>query len=163
MLTCWSFLIRFNTPTSQHVNTPTLQHLITFHTEDIQFQLDNTEKTQQWILQTIESERATLSFINFIFCSDTYLHRINLEYLNHDTYTDIITFPYSDKTIESDIFISIERVRENAQKFDTTFTHELHRVIIHGVLHLLGYHDKTPEQQQQMKNKEDFWLERITP
>jgi len=136
--------------------------LLTFHTEDIEFQLDNAEEIQDWISQTIQEEGGTLTFINFIFCSDTYLHHINLEYLNHDTYTDIITFPYSENTIESDIFISIDRVRENAEKFNTTFIHELHRVIIHGVLHLLGYGDKTPEEKQKMRNKENFWLEKIS-
>lgn len=137
--------------------------MITFHTEDIEFQLDKPEKIKDWIRQTIQEEGGTLTFINFIFCSDTYLHRINLEYLNHDTYTDIITFPYSNETIESDIFISIDRVRENAQTFKVSFTHELHRVIIHGVLHLLGYGDKTPEEQQQMRNKENFWIGKVEP
>jgi len=125
--------------------------VLTFHTEDIDFELENAEKIQQWILQAIEHEGGTLSFINYIFCSDTYLHRINVEYLNHDTYTDIITFPYSDETIESDIFISINRVRENAKTFNVTFERELHRVMIHGVLHLLGYGDKTKEEQNAMR------------
>jgi len=136
--------------------------MLTFHTEDIDFELDNTKKVEQWILQTIKNEGGTLSFINYIFCSDTYLHRINVEYLNHDTYTDIITFPYSDKTIESDIFISIDRIRENAKTFNVTFERELHRVMIHGVLHLLGYGDKTEEEQKRMRAREDFWLERKT-
>ncbi len=137
--------------------------MLTFHTEDIDFQLDNTEKIQDWISQTIQEEGGTLSFINFIFCSDTYLHRINLEYLKHDTYTDIITFPYSNETIESDIFISIDRIRENAKTFDVTFQKELHRVMIHGVLHLLGYGDKTEEEQQAMRDKENFWIGKVEP
>ncbi len=136
--------------------------MITFHTEDIDFELENTEKIEQWILQTIDEEGGTLSFINYIFCSDTYLHRINVEYLKHDTYTDIITFPYSDETIESDIFISIDRIRENAKTFNVPFERELHRVMIHGVLHLLAYADKTEEEQQVMRAREDFWLERKT-
>ena len=136
--------------------------MLTFHTEDLNFELDNTKKVEQWILQIIENEGGTLSFINYIFCSDTYLHRINVEYLNHDTYTDIITFPYSDETIESDIFISIDRIRENAKTFNVTFERELHRVMIHGVLHLLGYGDKTEEEQKRMRAREDFWLERKT-
>ena len=136
--------------------------MLTFHTEDIDFELDNTKKVEQWILQTIENEGGILSFINYIFCSDTYLHRINVEYLDHDTYTDIITFPYSDETIESDIFISIDRIRENAKTFNVTFERELHRVMIHGVLHLLGYGDKTEEEQKRMRAREDFWLERKT-
>ena len=136
--------------------------MLTFHTEDIDFELENTEKIEQWILQAIDEEGGTLSFINYIFCSDTYLHRINVEYLNHDTYTDIITFPYSDETIESDIFISIDRIRENAKTFNVPFERELHRVMIHGVLHLLGYGDKTEEEEQAMRAREDFWLERKT-
>jgi len=136
--------------------------MLTFHTEDLNFELDNTKKVEQWILQTIENEGGILSFINYIFCSDTYLHRINVEYLDHDTYTDIITFPYSDETIESDIFISIDRIRENAKTFNVTFERELHRVMIHGVLHLLGYGDKTEEEQKRMRAREDFWLERKT-
>jgi len=132
--------------------------MLTFHTEDIDFELENAEKIKQWILQTIKDEGGTLSFINYIFCSDTYLYRINVEYLDHDTYTDIITFPYSDETIESDIFISIDRVRENAKTFNVNFERELHRVMIHGVLHLLGYGDKTEEEQQTMRAREDFWL-----
>ncbi len=135
--------------------------MLTFHTEDIDFELENAEKIEQWILQTIEEEDGTLSFINYIFCSDTYLHRINVEYLDHDTYTDIITFPYSDETIESDIFISIDRIRENAKTFNVTFERELHRVMIHGVLHLLGYGDKTEEQQRAMRMREDFWLDKM--
>ena len=135
--------------------------MLTFHTEDIDFELENTEKIEQWILQTIDEEGGTLSFINYIFCSDTYLHRINIEYLNHDTYTDIITFPYSDETIESDIFISIDRIHENAKTFNVTFERELHRVMIHGVLHLLGYGDKTEEEQKAMRTREDFWLGKI--
>ena len=134
--------------------------MLTFHTEDIDFELANAKKTEAWILQAIENEAGTLSFINYIFCSDTYLHRINVEYLNHDTYTDIITFPYSDETIESDIFISIDRIRENAKTFDVPFEQELHRVIIHGVLHLLGYGDKSEEEQQKMRAREDFWLKK---
>jgi len=136
--------------------------VITFHSEGIEFDLDNAEKTQEWILQTIENEEGTLSFINYIFCNDTYLHRINVEYLDHDTYTDIITFPYASDTIESDIFISIDRIRENAKTFDVTFERELYRVMIHGVLHLLGYADKTEEEQKAMRAREDFYLQRKT-
>lgn len=147
------------TSAPQHIHTSA--RMITFHTEDIEFELNNAEKTQNWILQAIEKENSTLSFINYIFCSDTYLHRINVEYLNHDTYTDIITFPYASDTIESDIFISIDRIRENAKKFETTFERELHRVMIHGVLHLLGYGDKTEEEQKNMRAREDFWLEKM--
>jgi len=97
--------------------------------------------------------------LNYIFCSDTYLHKINLEYLKHDTLTDIITFDYSEKKqISGDIFISIDRIKENAPKFNQSTDIELNRVLIHGVLHLLGYKDKTPKEKETMRAKEDFYL-----
>jgi len=97
--------------------------------------------------------------LNYIFCSDTYLHKINLEYLKHDTLTDIITFDYSEKKqISGDIFISIDRIKENALKFNQSTDIELNRVLIHGVLHLLGYKDKTPKEKETMRAKEDFYL-----
>jgi len=100
-----------------------------------------------------------IGFLNFIFCSDNYLLKINVEHLNHDTYTDIITFDYSkEDRISGDIFISIDRVEENAKSHKTSFENELHRVIIHGVLHLLGYGDKEPGQKAEMRQKEDFCL-----
>ena len=97
--------------------------------------------------------------INYIFCSDNYLHQINFQYLDHDTFTDIITFDQSDKDqIEGDIFISIDRVHENANERNISFVNELHRVMIHGILHLLGYNDKTPKEKQLMREKEDECL-----
>jgi len=103
-----------------------------------------------------------LKELNYIFCSDAYLLQINQQYLNHDTYTDIITFDNSEteKVITGDIFISIERIRENAAKYNITEADELHRVIIHGALHLLGYKDKTAVTKQKMTEKEDFYLSR---
>ncbi len=137
------------------------EQAINFYTEDVDFQVQEVEKTTAWIEQAIQEEGGKLSFINFIFCSDTYLHTINLEHLNHDTYTDIITFPYSKTELESDIFISIDRVRENAATFEVDFEQELHRVMIHGVLHLLGQGDKSAAEKKEMRAKEDFWLGRI--
>ena len=97
-------------------------------------------------------QKAQLIGLSYIFCSDAYLHNINVEYLNHDTLTDIITFPYlSPPEIEGDIFISVDRIRENAQTFQVTFEQELHRVIIHGVLHLCGQGDKTEEEDTQVE------------
>ena len=96
--------------------------------------------------------------VTFIFCDDEYLHKINLEHLDHDDYTDVITFPYSEKTFEGDVFISIERVRENATNVGATFTHELCRVMVHGLLHLAGHTDKTTELRAAMTAKEDFYL-----
>ena len=124
-----------------------------------QIQLENEQKTIDWIISTIHQEGKSVTEISYIFCSDAYLHQMNLEYLNHDTYTDIITFDYTENSVVSgDIFISVDRVKENAKKFNTTFKNELSRVIIHGVLHLVGYKDKSTEQKQVMRSKEDFYL-----
>ena len=126
---------------------------INFFTESLEFSLNNQGNIQSWIIQTIESKSLSLDTLNVIFCDDNYLLGINQQYLQHDTLTDIITFDNSEEenTIEGDIFISIERVRDNAQNLQITFEQELHRVIIHGVLHLLGYGDKTPEEKQEMR------------
>lgn len=132
---------------------------ITFHSEDVDFHLVNEKKRIKWIKDSIKNEAKKVGEISYIFCSDEYLHKMNLEYLNHDTYTDIITFDYTEENIVSgDIFISIDRVKENAIKFKTHFENELSRVIIHGALHLMGFKDKTPQQKEQMRSKEDFYL-----
>lgn len=133
---------------------------IQFFEEDIAYKLKNKTAVRQWINETVQAEGFKLKELNYIFCSDDYLLQINQQYLNHDTYTDIVTFDNSeeDKIIVSDIFISIERIRENALKFNITETDELHRVIIHGALHLLGYKDKSTADKQKMTLKEDFYL-----
>jgi rRNA maturation RNase YbeY len=114
------------------------------------------------IRQLIETENKKAGDISVIFCSDKYLLEINKNHLNHDYYTDIITFNYVEENlISGDLFISIERVRENAGKFDVTFHQELYRVILHGILHLVGYDDKTFEDQTLMREKENFYLEKI--
>lgn len=129
---------------------------ISFFSEDIDFEPQNTDKIIPWIEHTIEKYTCNLSFINFIFCSDDYLHQLNVNYLDHDTLTDIITFPYTTPPqIEGDIFISIERVRDNASTFKVSFEEELLRVIIHGVLHLCGFKDKTPAEKEEMNQKEN--------
>lgn len=128
---------------------------ILFHQEDTDFELPTADVHAQWIQRLIQAEKASLSQLNFIFCSDEALLKINIEYLNHDTYTDIITFPYAKPPdIEGDIFISIDRVRENATHFGNSFEEELRRVMSHGVLHLCGYGDKTAEEKKQMRKKE---------
>lgn len=133
--------------------------MVSFLSEEIDFELPNNKKTQDWVVNAIINEQKEVGDINYIFCSDEYLHKINLKYLNHDTYTDIITFNYcQDNVIFSDIFISIDRVKENAITYKKTFINELHRVIIHGILHLVGYNDKTQNEQDQMTAKEDFYL-----
>jgi rRNA maturation RNase YbeY len=134
--------------------------LINFFEEDIHFKLKNKTGVKQWIKSTIETEGYNLKELNYIFCSDQYLLQINRQYLDHDTYTDIVTFDNSDKKgiIEGDIFISIDRIRENAIKFNSGEVNELHRVIIHGALHLVGYQDKKPENKKLMTGKEDHYL-----
>lgn len=133
---------------------------IYFFSEDTNFKPKQLTKLRAWINQSIESEKHQLVELNFIFCSDDYLLKINQQYLNHDTYTDIITFDNGDTSgeIYGDIFISIDRVKENAKSFKTTLSDELHRVIIHGTLHLLGYKDKSKADKDLMTKKEDFYL-----
>jgi probable rRNA maturation factor len=132
---------------------------INFFSEKIRFSFKPERKTARWIKSIINGNGFNLSEINFIFCSDEHLGEINLQYLNHKTLTDIITFDYSDGDhLQGDIFISIPRVKENALKFKVDFDTELHRVIIHGVLHLMGFKDKTKSQKAAMREKEDACL-----
>jgi rRNA maturation RNase YbeY len=133
---------------------------INFFNEDISFTVKQKRSLRTWIRNTIISENHRLKLLNFIFCSDAYLLDINKQYLNHDTYTDIITFDNSDVKLEiaGDIFISIDRVKENAKELELDATEELHRVIIHGTLHLLGYSDKSKTSKAQMTDKEDHYL-----
>lgn len=113
----------------------------------------------RWIKQTIQSEGKVTGDITFIFCSDAYLLEVNKQYLNHDYFTDIITFDYVEGSlISGDIFISCDRVRENAAEFKTGFDNELRRILIHGVLHLLGFKDKSKNDKSVMTVKEDFYL-----
>ena len=132
---------------------------INFFSEDINFELDNALTISEWIHNTISAEAKISGNISYIFCSDQYLYKMNLEHLNHDTFTDIITFNYCvEDLISSDVFISIDRVKDNAVTYKNSFQKELHRVIIHGILHLVGYDDKTKEDQVIMRAKEDFYL-----
>jgi probable rRNA maturation factor len=133
---------------------------INFFTEDVTFKVPNPRKTSAWLKSAIAKEKRSLSQLNYIFCSDTYLNRINQQYLNHTSLTDIITFDNSDGSgvIEGDIFISIDRIDENAIKFKTNFQTELLRVIVHGALHLIGYTDKTAKAKVEMRKKEDAYL-----
>ncbi len=137
---------------------------INFFNEDIGFKLNSKLKLKKWIKETLISEGYKLNELNYILCSDDYLLQINQQYLAHDTYTDIITFNNSEieKEITGDIFISIERIKENAEKFGVTAQQELQRVLIHGALHLCGYKDKKPADKKLMTQKEDFYLNNIT-
>jgi probable rRNA maturation factor len=133
---------------------------INYFTEDIDFDVPTPVKTKSWLLKSVLSEKSSVREVNYIFCSDDYLLSINRRYLNHRTLTDIVTFDNSDGggALEGDIFISVDRVRENSLRFNVSFSVELHRVMIHGILHLLGYNDKTPKHRAQMRKKEDQYL-----
>jgi len=133
---------------------------IRFFNEGLRFSVPHPRKTTSWIKDAIKREKRTLDELNFIFCSDEYLRSINLDYLKHDFYTDIITFDNSEEKlrIAGDIFISIDRVKENAVELAIPFETELHRVIIHGVLHLVGYSDKSRNKKTLMRKKEDAYL-----
>lgn len=133
--------------------------MISFQNQSILFKLKEKTKLKLWIKTIIAKENHTLENINYIFCSDDELLEINLKHLNHNTLTDIITFDYTEaKKISSDIFISVDRVAENAIKFKVSFENELHRVMIHGVLHLCGYKDKTKLDGELMRKKENWAL-----
>ncbi|ATA93972.1 rRNA maturation RNase YbeY [Capnocytophaga canimorsus] len=130
--------------------------MITFNYET-EFELPEQETVfQTWIEKIIASEEKELGELNYIFCDDNYLYQINVQYLDHDTLTDIITFDYTqEQTISGDIFISVERVADNAKDFDVDFQTELLRVMAHGVLHLCGYKDKSDAESKQMRSKEE--------
>lgn len=131
-----------------------------FFSEDVKYTLKNKTVIRNWIRDTIIAEGYVLEELNFILCSDEYLLVINKQYLDHDTYTDVITFDNSEelKTIVGDIFISIERIQENAKQFKSTVQQELCRVMVHGTLHLLGYKDKGKAAKTLMTQKEDQYL-----
>ncbi len=134
---------------------------IQFFSEDIDFTVKDKQKIRTWITETIKAEGfKRVGELSFVFCSDAYLLEINKQYLNHDTFTDIVTFDSSEDedVIAGDIFISVERIRENASKFSVSQKDELNRVIIHGVLHLCGYYDKKKEDKALMTEKEDYYL-----
>lgn len=133
---------------------------INFFSEEISFKIPHPRKTSTWLKEVIKKEKRTLEGLNFIFCSDEHLRQINIQYLNHKTFTDIITFDQSEKekSILGDIFISIDRITENANNFGVTFDNELHRVLVHGVLHLVGYGDKSDKAKSLMRKKEDAYL-----
>lgn len=129
--------------------------IINFYSEN-DFELRNQEKYEAWIKQVIISEEKKLGELSYIFCNDDYLLNLNEEFLKHDTYTDIITFDYSvGKILQGDIYISTERVKDNSMEFNVSFELELRRVIIHGILHLCGYKDKSPEEEFVMRAREE--------
>ncbi len=134
---------------------------VNYFVEDVDFKIVSRRKMSKWIKESITSEDKQIGEISFIFCSDQYLNQINIEFLNHTDFTDIITFNQSESAtsdLTGDIYISIERVGENSIKFGTPFEEELNRVMIHGIMHLVGYNDKTKNQKRQMREKEDTYL-----
>ncbi len=128
--------------------------IVEFYFEDVQFDF-NQAIIREWILLVIEGHQKSLKQVQIIFCTDEFLLDINQKYLQHDYYTDIISFPYSVSPIEGELYISVERIRENALLFKVSFEQELHRVIIHGILHLIGFKDETPKEKQDIQMAED--------
>ncbi len=134
--------------------------MILFHAEDVLLPPEVSPALTSWLLDVIEAEGATLVALNFIFCSDDYLLDMNRQYLQHDYYTDVITFDYSETSgqVFGDIFISVDRVADNARTHATPMQEELSRVLVHGLLHLLGYDDKASACQAEMRAREDLYL-----
>jgi rRNA maturation RNase YbeY len=132
---------------------------IRFFYEETNYKIESPRKTVNWIMEATRLENRQVSFVNYIFCSDDYLLNLNQEFLGHNTLTDIITFDNSaGREISGEIYISLERVNENSEKFRSNFGDELHRVMIHGILHLIGYGDKKPKEISVMRKKEEAYL-----
>ena len=133
--------------------------MVSYFTEDTSFAFKEKRLTSRWLKFVAESEAKRLGDIAVIFCSDNYILNINIQYLQHDYYTDIITFDYCEgNRLSGDLFISVDSVRENALHYKTEFADELNRVIVHGLLHLMGYDDHTPEDVAVMRAKENYYL-----
>ena len=133
--------------------------MVAFYFEDTDFKLRHKTRIKEWLRLVAESEVFTLGNISVILCSDNYILDINQKYLQHDYFTDIITFDYSEGgRISGDLFISVDSVRENSVEYGTEFEDELHRVIVHGILHLIGYDDHTEDEIKTMRSKEDYYL-----
>ncbi|MEA3448966.1 MAG: rRNA maturation RNase YbeY [Bacteroidota bacterium] len=133
---------------------------INFYSEDVDMPDFNKPAAAAWIRRTIKSENREAGDCSIIFCSDIYLLEINKKYLNHNYFTDIVAFDYGENnTVSGDLFISVDRVKDNAAYYDVDINHELHRVMIHGILHLCGYNDSNESEQKQMREKENYYLE----
>ncbi|GAB4001295.1 rRNA maturation RNase YbeY [Spirosoma daeguense] len=137
--------------------------MIRFFNEDVPYKLPQKLAVRQWLKQEAEREGYTIGELNYIFCSDEHVLQVNRDYLQHDYYTDIITFDQSEEEgkLEGDIFISVERVADNAAQLGHAPEQEMHRVLAHGMLHLCGYGDKTDEEAAQMRAKEEEWMSRL--
>ena len=133
--------------------------MISFHSE-VPFEISDSDATVLWLTSIISQENYNEGEVSIVFCDDEFLHKLNVEFLNHDTLTDVISFDYSiGKEIHGEIFISIDRVRENANEFNQNFDTELSRVMAHGVLHYCGYKDKSTSEAAIMRSKEEFYLQ----
>ena len=134
--------------------------VIKFNNNGISPEIKNKQELKRFLISIFENEKVEFENISYIFCKDSFLLKLNQEYLNHDTYTDIITFTLSGKStpIISEIYISVERVRENSASLKNTYREELYRVMIHGILHLCGFSDHSSEEKEIMRQKEDFYL-----
>ncbi len=136
---------------------------INFFQQDCNFSPPQKQLTKNWIKKVVQTHGFKLGTINYIFCSDDEILRINLQYLNHNYFTDIITFPYKEgNIISSDMYISIDTVRSNSEKYKQNFYDELNRVMIHGVLHLVGFNDKTKGEKEKMRREEEVCLNIFT-
>ncbi|MEM9737767.1 MAG: rRNA maturation RNase YbeY [Bacteroidota bacterium] len=134
-----------------------LQHKITCPLPEI-------NQVTRWLIQVTQQHEKEIEELNYIFCSDDYLYQLNKQYLNHDSLTDVITFDLSEQSqdvIIGEAYISVDRVKENAKQFDAIFTYELLRVMVHALLHLLGYKDETPEEKEQIHALEDYWIGKL--
>lgn len=132
---------------------------ISFRLQDVNFTLKDKQVLRNWVALVASNEGFSIAPINYVFCSDAHLLEMNKQFLNHNYFTDIITFDYTEgKRLSGDIFISIDRVADNAKTYKSTFECELHRVMIHGVLHLMGYKDKSPADEKKMRAKENAAL-----
>lgn len=131
---------------------------ISFTAETVAYSLQQETELGQWLVAVAQAELRTISQLEYILCSDEYLLKINKQYLDHDYYTDIITFPLQESPLEATIFISVDRVKENAELYKTTELDEMHRVMVHGLLHLLGYKDSNDDEKSEMRTKENDCL-----
>jgi rRNA maturation RNase YbeY len=131
---------------------------VSFHFEEVTFDLPSEQRLSEWLQGVAETEGKEFVEVQYVFCTDEKLREMNVEYLDHDYYTDVITFPYSDHAVHGDVFISCDRVADNAQRLGVPFEQELCRVLVHGVLHLCGYLDKTEDEEKSMREREDFYL-----
>lgn len=136
--------------------------MIRFHYRYRAMRVRKAGRVRSWLLEVAKSENKTIASIDYVFVGDPALLQINRQSLQHDYFTDIITFPYQSRPIQGEIYISVDRVREHALKYGVSFDHELHRVMVHGLLHLCGYDDRSKKKKQRMTEKEDFYLDLLS-